>query len=329
VKILIIEPQRTELQHLTDALHELGFKDYQHCSSIAEVQKLTESFHVILLELHLADGSGLELCKWLKANPVGQQAVILAISAAEDSKWILPAFNHGASDFLKKPVDALELRARILTALNLRAEMSRREHREGELIDMMTLLKSLNENLENISTNDALTGIANRRRFDEYLEEEWRRARRQDQEVGLVMGDIDFFKKVNDKYGHPFGDQVLHEVGQCLAKQVRRPGDLIARYGGEEFAMVLTATGKEGSHEVGERLRKAIETLEIHNEKSDTLIPVTMSFGVSAAKPKQIETPKNLIAAADNALYQAKKKGRNCTVYEACSEKKGAKTLTG
>lgn len=329
MKILIIEPSRTELQHLTDALHQLGFRDYHHCASKTEVQKLSDTYQVILVNLQLPEGSGVEFCHWLRTHPIGQQAVILALSSSEDSDWILPSLNHGASDFLRKPVEPKELQARILTAINLRAEMARRETRERELTDMMALLKSLNENLETLSTNDALTGIANRRRFDEYLEEEWRRARRQDHEVALIMGDIDFFKKVNDKYGHPFGDEVLHEVGQCLARQVRRPGDLIARYGGEEFAMVLTATGKEGAREVAERLRKAVEVLELHHGKAEHRVPITMSFGVSSARPKQIESSKQLIAAADSALYQAKKKGRNCTVYEACSEKKGAKTLAG
>jgi len=329
VKILLIEPIQAELQSLTDALGQLGFDDYRHCASAQEVKALSESFQIILLSLQISDAGGLDLCRWLRNNSVGMHAAILVMSSTEDSSWILPSFNHGASDFLRKPVDPVELQARILAAINLRGEIARRENRERELTEMMALLKSLNENLETLSTNDALTGIANRRRFDEYLEEEWRRARRQDQEMGLIMGDIDFFKKINDKYGHPFGDEVLHDVGQCLARQVRRPGDLIARYGGEEFAMVLSSTGKEGARDVAERLRTAVETLELHQGKADQLVQITMSFGVSSARPKQLENSKILLAAADSALYQAKKKGRNCVVYEGGLEKKGARSLSG
>ena len=125
------------------------------------------------------------------------------------------------------------------------------------------------------------------------------------------MGDIDHFKKVNDRFGHPFGDDVLLAVGQCLQKQVRRPGDLVARYGGEEFAMILSSTGLAGAKEVAERMRKEIQALVFSPDTLEKEVNITMSFGVATARPKNIENPKSLITAADQALYAAKKKGRN------------------
>jgi two-component system, chemotaxis family, response regulator WspR len=326
VRILIAEGSAEEAQKIEAALIEFGFSDLHHCRSTQEVLELKDAFHVILLDLHLKDSEGPSLCKRLKDSKTGESSVILVTADSKDSQWILPAFGHGASDFLKKPIDPLELRARIMAALNLRTEMARREARERELTEMMALMKSLNENLETLTTIDALTGIPNRRRFDEHFEEEWRRARRQDQELSLIMGDIDFFKKVNDRYGHPFGDEVLHQVGQTLSKQVRRPGDLVARYGGEEFAMILSSTGQQGAIEVAERMRLEVSKLDFQPEGREKPISISMSFGVCTAHPKQADSPRLLIGTADHALYQAKKTGRNKVVFENMGGVRSLKT---
>jgi diguanylate cyclase (GGDEF)-like protein len=305
----------------------MGFTEVIQCRSRDELlsENRKDSPHIILLNLHFDGAESLILVKELKQSDRSENSVILVMAEAQDSQWILPAFSHGAADCIKKPIDPVELRARMLSALTQRTEINRRESRERELTDMMALMKSLNSSLETLTTIDALTGIPNRRRFDEHFEEEWRRARRQGHEISLIMGDIDFFKKINDRFGHPFGDEVLHEVGQCLAKQVRRPGDLVARYGGEEFAMILSSTGLKGATEVAERMRVEVEKLKFHNESSEKLISITMSFGVCAAHPKTDESPRLLVGSADHALYRAKKLGRNRVVTENLGGVRSAK----
>jgi len=163
--------------------------------------------------------------------------------------------------------------------------------------------------LEKISLTDALTGLANRRHFDLYLEQEWLRALRQSQPISMVMVDIDYFKAFNDAYGHPGGDYCLKQVAQVLEQVVRRPTDLVARYGGEEFALVLPNT--EDAAAVAEACRVAIQMLGIVHEFSEVAPVITISAGVCSLIPTSKMSPESLIQQADNALYKAKETGRN------------------
>ena len=157
-----------------------------------------------------------------------------------------------------------------------------------------------------------MTQIANRRRFDECLEQEWRRLQREGKPLALILGDIDFFKNYNDYYGHQMGDDCLWSVAQALDANVRRPADLAARYGGEEFAVILPNTPLEGALHVAEAIRQAITELQINHSRSAVAAHVTMSIGVSAAFPGQDGSTERLVQTADSALYKAKSEGRNC-----------------
>jgi len=170
-------------------------------------------------------------------------------------------------------------------------------------------LNKTKRELEKISLTDALTGLANRRHFDFYLEQEWSRALRQSQPISMVMLDIDSFKAFNDAYGHPRGDQCLKQVAQTLEQVVRRPTDLVARYGGEEFALVLPDT--EDAAAVAEACRVAIQALGIAHEFSDVAPVITISAGVCSLVPTTKTSPALLIQQADDALYKAKEVGRN------------------
>ena len=173
-------------------------------------------------------------------------------------------------------------------------------------------LSATKRELEKISLTDALTGLANRRHFDLYLEQEWARARRQGQNIALVMLDIDNFKAFNDEYGHLAGDQCLREVARTLDQVVRRPTDLVARYGGEEFALVLPDT--HDALAVAEACRLAVQTLGIVNEFSDVAPLITISAGVCSLVPTPDMDLEVLIQQADEALYEAKETGRNKVV---------------
>jgi diguanylate cyclase (GGDEF)-like protein/PAS domain S-box-containing protein len=175
-------------------------------------------------------------------------------------------------------------------------------------------LQKANEELQRLAALDDLTQIANRRRFDDRLTQEWRRARRDGKPLALVICDIDFFKNYNDTYGHLKGDDTLHMVAQTLSDMLKRPMDLVARFGGEEFAAILPNTNIKGAMRVAHEFRAAIDGLKIEHRASAIGGQVTLSFGVAAMIPDGAMQPKSLIEAADKALYKAKALGRNAIV---------------
>jgi diguanylate cyclase (GGDEF)-like protein/PAS domain S-box-containing protein len=177
----------------------------------------------------------------------------------------------------------------------------------------MTARKDLEERLATLATRDGLTGLANRRHFDDLLQQEWRRAERDGTPVSLVMMDVDNFKKFNDQYGHPAGDSCLKAVARAIAAEARRPADLAARYGGEEFVLLLPNTDEVGCALVAERIRQSLEALNIAHALNPPTKRVTLSMGGATGWPSA-ETQGNhpsLIAAADRALYAAKQAGRD------------------
>jgi len=178
-------------------------------------------------------------------------------------------------------------------------------------------LQKANEALKRLAIIDGLTQISNRRRFDEFLANEWKRALRSKQNLSLILCDIDFFKLYNDNYGHQAGDQCLHTVAQAINNMLRRPADLAARYGGEEFVIILPDTDIEGAFHVSERIRSKIQQLEILHEHSTVEKHVTLSLGVASIVPTHVSLPESLLKKADKAMYEAKEKGRNQTVVFA------------
>jgi len=183
----------------------------------------------------------------------------------------------------------------------------------SELEAMNGELEALNEELHRLTLVDGLTGIANRRYFDEYLEREWRTGLRQQKPLSLIMADIDFFKLYNDTYGHQSGDDCLRDVASVLDKSIKRVTDFAARYGGEEFTIVLPDTELDGAMFVAEKIRKRVEDLQIPNSETPGRC-VTISLGVASMLPSMGVSPSSLIALADKAMYQAKNSGRNRVV---------------
>lgn len=173
-------------------------------------------------------------------------------------------------------------------------------------------LRELALELESQTLIDGLTGIANRRRFDLHLEEEFRRAKRAGRPVSLIMIDVDYFKDYNDNYGHQRGDQCLVRIASALSSVVHRSHDLVARYGGEEFAAILPDTDSDGTLHIAEAMRAAVEVLKLEHAFSAAAKHVTVSLGVSTLTPEHQSKTCNLIHTADHALYQAKRGGRNC-----------------
>jgi diguanylate cyclase (GGDEF)-like protein len=180
-----------------------------------------------------------------------------------------------------------------------------------ENLELLDELRKANDNLRRASAIDGLTGLANRRHFDETMDKEWRRATREQKALSLIMIDIDHFKAYNDNYGHQDGDDCLRKVAAVIAGSVKRPADLVARYGGEEFMAVLPDTDIQGAVEIAEKLRIAVEVLDVPHAYSSAANVVTISAGVASLVPEQGTDPFHVIKLVDTALYAAKRDGRN------------------
>ncbi len=181
-------------------------------------------------------------------------------------------------------------------------------------------LQRANEELERLATLDGLTQVANRRYFDDRLQQEWRRMLRDRSPLCLILCDVDYFKRYNDHYGHQAGDDCLRQVAQTIQDTVHRAADLVARYGGEEFAIILPNTSVDGGHQVAEAVRQAVQALHIHHEKSSVAAYVTLSMGVASITPTSDTTISDLLLSADQALYEAKRQGRNRSVSQELVE---------
>lgn len=252
---------------------------------------------IILLDVMMPGMDGHEVCHLLKANSETADIPVIFVTARGESDDEALGLSLGAVDYISKPFSAAVVKARVRTHLQLKVRT-----------DM----------LERLSVVDQLTGIANRRAFDRGLEREWERALRHAHPLGLVMVDIDHFKAYNDTHGHATGDTCLRDVAQALATAARRSVDLVARYGGEEFAILLPEADSGEVAAVAERAHEAVNSLAIPHADSPTAAHVTVSTGRAVRIPQWGKAPRDLVVAADQALYQAKASGRNrgCTARD-------------
>lgn len=185
---------------------------------------------------------------------------------------------------------------------------------EDKIKERTKELKEANKQLKALSITDELTQLPNRRYFEEYFQNHWKLAKRQGVAISIVMCDIDYFKKVNDTYGHLGGDAVLKNVAHVMQTSLKRNTDFIARYGGEEFIIVMYDTNADVAYELCTRIQDNLKNMEDLVFQGTTMKPVTMSFGISSTVPQKDDISENLIKYADNALYKAKDNGRNCIV---------------
>jgi len=274
---------------------------------------------VILQDLVMPDVDGMTLVRFYRNNPSTRDVPVIVLSSKEDPNVKSDAFDQGATDYLVKLPEKVELLARIRAhaksyiAQKERDEAFRNLHSmQQQLEQMNNELARSNRELQRLSSMDGLTSLANRRQFDEKMNTEWQRAIRSGLPLSLIFADIDFFKRYNDHYGHQAGDDCLQRVAAALQETIHRPADLVSRYGGEEFVMILPETTDEGALAVAEKVLAAVAALNIPHANSEAADHVSLSIGVATLCPKEGAQPQELIETADKMLYRAKERGRNC-----------------
>ena len=289
---------------------------FHFCSEPGAAVKTAERIAptVILQDLVMPGVEGLTLVREYRALEATRNTPIIVLSTREDPTTKRDAFAVGANDYVVKLPDKMELIARI--RYHSQAYLSRRQRDAAyaALHESQRQLMAANIELLRLSNMDGLTGLNNRRRFDEYASTEWRRALRERAPFGLLLIDVDQFKPYNDAHGHLAGDELLRRIGETIRNCCRRPEDLPARYGGDEFAVVLPGIQVNGLDAIGERMRQAVQDLKIEHGSSLGTPYVTLSIGGAVTVPTQEDGLLDLVAIADRNMYEAKAKGRNKSV---------------
>jgi diguanylate cyclase (GGDEF)-like protein len=305
--ILIVDDDPTSIQLMGRILS--GLATLRFATNGADAVRLVHESppDLILLDAELPGMSGFKVLDALKADVRLSDVPVIFVTGHSETPFEVSALEMGAADFIAKPVRAALLLARVKTHLRM---------------------KRMADELRRTATTDGLTGVANRRHFDDMLEREWWRSCRSRDPLALLLVDVDHFKLYNDRYGHPKGDICLQNVAQALTNTLRRSADLVARYGGEEFGVVLPQTMRSGAEHMAQRMLDAVAALGIPHAASDTSPIVSVSIGVAYYDEANAEPPKgvtearfrgtdhiqsteaDLVLAADRALYSAKHAGR-------------------
>ncbi len=311
--VLLVDDQAMIGEAVRRALASEADIDFHFCSDPLQAVNLAEQIKpsVILQDLVMPGVDGLRLLADYRARESLREVPIIVLSTKEDAKIKCAAFSAGANDYLVKLPDVVELLARIRYHSRSYLALQQRDEAFRALRESQQQLLDTNLVLQKLMNSDGLTGLSNRRHFDDYLDVEWRRALREQTELSLLLIDVDHFKAFNDRFGHLAGDDTLRRVAASLGEGCNRASDLAARYGGEEFVVVLPNTSAGGARLLAEKLRMGVEQLGIVHQVPAPGAAVTVSVGVATLTPRADQVALDLIELADQALYQAKRAGRN------------------
>ncbi|MCD4487036.1 diguanylate cyclase [Chromobacterium vaccinii] len=244
---------------------------------------------MLLLDVEMPGLNGMDVCRRLKQDPATHDIPVIFVTGLQSPQQELECWEAGAADFVSKPVTPITLLNRVNAHLTLKFQA---------------------DQLRVLAYHDGLTGIANRRNFDERLDKAWRHCQRARSTLALILSDVDLFKKYNDNCGHHAGDECLRQVASAIQDQMRRPYDLAARYGGEEFVCLLPETTLAGAVTVAIKIDAAVRALHIQHPASSVDVCVTLSQGVAVIEPDAGEDGERLLRLADDQLYLAKRTGR-------------------
>jgi two-component system cell cycle response regulator len=298
-RILVVEDSRTQAEWLAQVLAGEGYETAIAADGREAIRRVrTDPPDLVLLDMILPDMEGLEVLRLVKARSDEHFIPVILLSVKSDLDSRVAGLRMGADDFLAKPFAEAEILARAAAMLRIKS--------------LQDQLRAAKAQLEKLSITDGLTGLFNHRHFQERLAEEFRRSQRYGDPVALMMLDLDHFKQVNDRFGHPFGDRVLRETAELIRSSIRDP-DICARYGGEEFAIILPKTHLHGAMAVAERMFRSLrgKTYSFEVGGDATSVAVTASVGIAFFPSRDVITSELLVKFADDALYRAKRDGRN------------------
>jgi diguanylate cyclase (GGDEF)-like protein len=316
-RILLVDDRQENLFALEKILERPGLEIMKAGSGNDALSLVLEfDFALILLDVQMPDMDGFETAELMRGDEKTKHIPIIFVSAiSKEQQFIFKGYESGAVDYLSKPLDPYVLESKVTVFLDLYTQRRLLLDTTEKLNVTIDELKASQETIEEqnvllkeASLRDELTDLYNRRYMNEILEKEFSRAIRYQTDLSCLLLDIDFFKNINDTYGHAFGDVVLRGISDCLRHDIRMT-DVSFRYGGEEFMILLFNTGIEGARIVAEKIRSTCEST-IHHDGTNTKT-ITISIGVASVKHHQPADGKELIVFADRALYRAKEEGRN------------------
>ncbi|TDV62464.1 PleD family two-component system response regulator [Pseudomonas sp. LP_7_YM] len=314
--VLLVNDQAMIVEAVRRGLASQENIDFHFCAdphqAIAQAIRIKPT--VILQDLVMPGLDGLTLVREYRSNALTRDIPIIVLSTEEDPLVRSAAFAAGANDYLVKLPDNIELVARIRYHSRSYMTLLQRDEAYRALRVSQQQLLDTNLVLQRLMNSDGLTGLSNRRHFDEYLELEWRRAIREQTQMSLMMIDVDYFKAYNDNFGHLDGDEALRQVAKAIRSSCSRPSDLPARYGGEEFALVLPNTSPGGARLLAEKLRQTVAGMNIPHIVPHEGSNLTVSIGLATLVPQVGSHSRQLIQSADQGLYAAKNNGRNQVV---------------
>lgn len=316
IMVLLVDDQVMVAEAIRRALIGEPEIEFHYCSNPAEAVAVAKQVQptVILQDLVMPAVGGLDLVRQYRADPDTKMIPIIVLSTKEEATVKSDAFRVGANDYLVKLPDRIELIARIRYHSAAYLSQLQRDEAYRALRKSQQALMETNLELQRLTNVDGLTGLSNRRYFEEYYQTEWINAVREKKPISILMVDIDHFKQYNDTYGHLAGDEVLRSVALALKETFRRPKDLAVRMGGEEFIVVLPQTTASELAVLVTRAVLAVEALNLPHIASPVADHVTISVGGATRLPEREEFPFSLVEAADKAMYEAKRAGRNRAV---------------
>jgi two-component system chemotaxis family response regulator WspR len=311
--VLLVDDQAMIGEAIRRALHGQPNMEFHYCGDPGRAVEIAEKIRptVILQDLVMPNIDGLALVRQYRRNPLTKDIPIIVLSTKEEAVIKSDAFAAGANDYLVKLPDNVELIARIRYHSKGYLALLQRDEAYRALRESQQALLERNIELARLTNVDGLTGLNNRRYFEEFAEIQWKLAIREKLWITILMIDVDDFKKYNDTYGHLAGDDVLRDVGSTIKKCAERPTDLVARFGGEEFIVILPGSPTDGGLAIGDRVCRRVERLNISHSGSVAGPVVTVSVGSASAIPLRGDSLLVLIKTADNALYEAKRAGKN------------------
>ncbi|MGF1494780.1 MAG: diguanylate cyclase domain-containing protein [Microcoleaceae cyanobacterium] len=328
--IICVDDERTILDSLkvelksavgNQCLIELAEGAEEALELVDELQESQEEIAIVMSDYIMPGIKGDELLREIHERSPKTLKILLTGQA--DLSAIGNAVRYAKLyRYIAKPWESEDLKLTVIEAVSsyqqeqkLIAQNLELQQTYQELKRLTTELQEANLKLQQLAVTDGLTQLPNRRQFNEHLADEWLRMMREEQPLSIILCDVDFFKGYNDSYGHLQGDDCLKKVAQAIRATVKRPGDLAARYGGEEFVLILPNTPQDGAMTVAELVRQSVKSLEIPHVSSQISNVVTVSLGVSTVVPKPELSPEGLVMVADHALYEAKKAGRDRTMF--------------